>query len=176
MSILCEKRKKLPAKTGKEDGFAMLEVLVILMIITTLTATLYGVAGSSYQRTLSRVHEDEAYYAAIATVQLLAKEVLSDDIAEGSIAYELISETGMKKRTTNLVFQSEDEEKEIRIPVCIWSECDGERLLLAAEVTCYGIKKQVTLQLEKKEPKKETETETEIETEEPWVPVRYDVL
>ena len=165
MSILCEKWKKKTARSGKDDGFAMLEVLVILMIITTLTATLYGAAGSSYRRTLSRVHEDEAYYAATAAVQLLAKEILSNDIDEETIAYELSSGTGMKRKMTNLVFQPEDEGEEIRIPVCVWSECDGERLLLAAEVTCYGIKKQVTLQLKKKET----------ETEERWVPVRYGV-
>ena len=169
MSILCEKWKNIREPLEKTDGFALLEVLVILMIVTILTAALYGIAGSSYRRIISKVHEDEAYYTAAATIQLLAKDIIAGDIDEGSIAYELISGTGMKKRMTNLVFRSEDEGEEILLPVCVWSKCDGERLLLAVEVTCYGIKKQVTLQLKKKE------TKDSEEVKERWVPVRYGV-
>ena len=79
----------------REDGFVMLEVMAILMIVLLLVSTLYGIAGMRYRRALAKIQEEEAYYTAIAAVRMMAKEVVEEDADERSISCMLTKGSGI---------------------------------------------------------------------------------
>ena len=115
------------------DGFVMLEVMTVMMIVLLLVSTLYGIAGMKHRRALVKMQEEEAYYAAIAAVRMMAKEVIEEEPEEGTASYMLTKGSGMHKKTASIEFATESEGELIRIPVTVWSERQGEELILGAE-------------------------------------------
>lgn len=169
-------------------GFAMLEVVVVMMIFMILASSLYALAGMKHRRVVSEVREEEAYYAAVSAVRMMAQEVVNRAFEDGTAADALTRGDGMEKRWTKIRFVPEDSEKpdrEIEIPVCIWSERDGDELLLGAEARTGGQTKTVTMRLVRKaEPVDLAEEELLVKASasEPvdvtvsrWIPVSYGV-
>ncbi len=152
-------------KKTDQKGFAMVEVLIVMMVFAILTSSLYGFSSMEHRRVLANVSESEACYAAVSAVRLMAREVTATDAEEGNAAYILSHEDGMGKWKTNIVFEPETGDKEVQLPVTIWSKRDGDTLTLAAEVTRGGQTSQVKLRLVRKEI---------TETERRWIPVSYE--
>lgn len=171
-------------------GSAMLEVVVVMMIFMILASSLYTIAGMKHKKAVAEVSEDEAYYAAVTAVRMMAQEVIHGESDNGTAAYVLTRGDGLEKRWTKIRFIPEDREKverEIEISVCIWSERNGDELLLGAEADAGGHTKSVTMRLEKKaEPAAvmaDDESMVTASASEPaeaiidrWIPVSYGVL
>lgn len=165
------------------DGFVMLEVMTVMMIVLLLVSTLYGIAGMKHRRALVKMQEEEAYYAAIAAVRMMAKEVIEEEPEEGTASYMLTKGSGMHKKTASIEFATESEGELIRIPVTVWSERQGEELILGAESGKEPVSRTVTLRLVKEiEVLDLPEENTWIEatasnsvnrTVSRWVPVSY---
>ena len=64
------------------SGFAMVEAMVVVMMFTLLASTLYGIAGMRHKMAIRRIQEDEAYYAAVSAVRLMAAELAEDGLEE----------------------------------------------------------------------------------------------
>ena len=146
----------------REDGFVMLEVMAILMIVLLLVSTLYGIAGMRHRRALAKIQGEEAYYASIAAVRMMAKEVVEEGGEEGTVSYMLTKGNGMRKKAVSIEFESDAGEEIIEIPVTVWSERNGEELILGAESGTGTASRIVTMRL-----KREVEI-LEIPAEEPW--------
>ena len=157
-----------------QRGFVMLEVLIVIMTVLLLTSAGYLLIGMEHRRVQSRIKEDEAYYAALAAVRMMAQEVLNGDDEEGTIAHELISGSGMKKRTSMMTFESDEIENIIQIPVTVWTEHTGDELLLAAEAGSGANARTMTLLLKYiyKEDGYE-DADSEVEHNKQWVLVSY---
>ena len=148
-----------------QKGFAMIEVLIIMMVFAILASSLYGYSGIKHRKVLAKVCEDEAHYAAVSAVRLMEREILSTNAEEGNAAYVLSYGDGMRKKRTYIAFESETGEKEVQLPVTIWSERDGDTLVLEAEATQEKQTSLVKLHLIQKQI---------TETESCWVPVSYE--
>lgn len=122
-------------------GFAMVEAMVVVMMFALLASTLYGIAGMRHKMAIRRIQEDEAYYAAVSAVRLMAAE-----LAEGGAEEEFCD--GMEPFYTEITFVPDDiETDEVSIPVEIWADRSGDELLLTAKVKYGSIEKQATLLL-----------------------------
>ena len=169
----------------REDGFVMLEVMAILMIVLLLVSTLYGIAGMRYRRALAKIQEEEAYYTAIAAVRMMAKEVVEEDADEGSISCMLTKGSGMRKKNTFIEFESDIDGEIVEIPVTVWSERNGEELILGAESGTGTASRTIRMQLKKEVEIQELPSEnpwTEATPSNPviqtiirWVPVSYQI-
>ena len=162
-------------KKQENRGFAMLEVMVIMMLVMMMISVIYMLTGMEYRQVYGRVQEEEAYYAAVSAVRMMEQAVLSGECEEGSAADVLIEGDGMSRMRTKLVF---DDENLVEIPVTIWSERDGEELLLAAEATCGKKTKVVTLRLVKSARWSEeiaTASNGSRGETEKWIPAAYEV-
>ena len=126
-------------KIGK-DGFAMVEVLVLIMIFLIFLMSLFSMAGFRNKAAVLKVRQAEAKYAASAAVELMAEDVISGNS-------EL--EDGMRKRETRISFESDDGNDAVSVPVTIWVERDGDRLILYAEAERGGQKETAEIVLYK---------------------------
>lgn len=171
-------------KLKNEHGFVLLEVMTVMMIILLLTSALYGIVGMEHRRSIRKVREEEAYYAAMAAVRMMGKEVAKGEAEEGA-ASDVLTE-GMGKRTAFLVFDSETGGEKTELPVTVWSERDGENLILAAEAGEANGTTIVTLRLLKEVDVLELPMEhqwIEATPSEPvkeevirWIPIRYETI
>ena len=168
-----------------EDGFVMLEVLAVLMIVLLLISTLYGTVGMGYRRTLAKIDGEEAYYAALTAVRLMAREVVKTEAEEGTASCALTQGSGMNKKTTVIEFESDEDGETIEVPVIVWSDCKGDELILGAESGTGAASRTVTMRLKKEVEVLELSGEDqEIEatasnpvkvTVSRWVPVSYGI-
>lgn len=162
-------------------GFVMVEAMVIVMLFTLLASALYGLAGMKHRMAIHRMQEDEAYYAAVSAVRLMAAE-LADGENEEQIS------NGFEPFHTVITFEPDDFETEvISVPVEIWAERNGDELLLEAKAKCESVEKQVMLILyleemeieitEKPEAAVETATSSNpsFEYKSRWIPIYYQV-
>lgn len=132
----------MPVKKNLDHhGFAMVEAMVVVMIFMILASTLYGISGIKHQMTIRRVQEDEAYYAALTAVRLMAEEINNGQCGD------MIS-NGMESFETEISFIPDDADKEaVSVPVEICTERSGEDLLLTAKARDGKKEKRVTLLL-----------------------------
>ena len=129
----------------RDDGFVMIQVLALIMIILLFLTSLFSTSGFRHRLALLRIQKEEARYAAEAALQLMEKE-----IANGNTEW---IETGLKRTETILEFESEDGEIQVAIPIMIWANYEDEELCLFAEVEVGSKKERVQAVLEI--PKKE---------------------
>lgn len=82
----------------RKKGFAMLEVMIIIMVFMVLAASLLATAGAVNRRAVKRATNNEAYYAALAAVKMMAGEVMNTDNNQAnSAAYLLTSGSGLER-------------------------------------------------------------------------------
>ena len=165
-------------------GSAMLEVLVIGMAVMILTSVMYLYAGIEYRYALGKAEKEEAYYAAMSAVRLMEREVTEGEYAEGTAAYALTKGSGLKKYETELVFEADHTEGEVKIPVTVWSEVAGNELYLAAEAGVGDKRTVVKLRMLKTEENIDAIVENESVTATDsnaapaanvrWTPVAYE--
>lgn len=161
-------------KSGNNKGFVMLEVMVVLMIVLLLVSILFASAGVRSRRARKNAAEEEAYYAAVAALKLMAGEVMEGDFESGTPA-SIISR-GMAKRKTNIVFEPEDGSAEVEIPVTVWSVRDETGLILYAECTVDGQKKVVSFSFERQSIAVAAEVATASSASQTvWIPVGYEL-
>lgn len=129
----------------RDDGFAMLQVLALIMMILLFLTSLFSTSGFRHRSALLRIQKEEARYAAEAALQLMENEINNGNT-------EWI-ENGLKRTETILEFESEDGEIKIDIPITIWANYEDEELCLFAEVEVGSKKERVQAVLDV--PKKE---------------------
>ena len=170
-------------KNLDNHGFAMVEAMVVVMIFLLLASTLYGLAGMKHRMAIWRVQEDEAYYAAVSAVRLMAEELEDKE-------YKAKISNGIEPFGTEITFVPDDPDIEaVSVPVEVWVERSGNELLLGAKAEYGTREKKVTLLLRLAESEIEVveDAENVIETETAtvsnayseyvyeWVPVHYQV-
>ena len=124
----------------KDDGFVMIQVLILIMMILLFLTSLFSTSGFRHRAALLRIRKEEARYAAEAALQLMENE-----IANGNIEW---IETGLERTETILKFESGDGEVQIDVPVTIWADYEDEELYLFAEVEVGAKKERVQSVLE----------------------------
>ena len=124
----------------RDDGFVMMQVLVLIMIILLFLTSLFSTAGFRHRAALLRIRKEEARYAAEAALQLMENE-----IANGNTEW---IENGLKRTETILKFESEDGEVQMDVPITIWADYEDEELYLFAEVEVGAKKERVQSVLE----------------------------
>ena len=129
----------------RDDGFAMLQVLALIMMILLFLTSLFSTSGFRHRSALLRIQKEEARYAAEAALQLMENEINNGNT-------ECIK-NGLKRTETTLKYESEDGEIKIDIPITIWANYEDEELCLFAEVEVGSKKERVQTVLEI--PKKE---------------------
>jgi len=112
-------------KIRGNDGFVMIEVLVLIMIILLFLTSLFSSLGFRHKMALMRIQKEEARCAAEAALQLMEGE-----IANGNTEW---LENGLEKTDTILEFESEDGEVRVKIPITVWLEQKEEEMWLYAE-------------------------------------------
>lgn len=129
---------------SRKKGFAMLEVMIIIMVFMVLAASLFASAGAIHSRAVKRTNNNEAYYAALAAVKLMAGEVMNDE--NGVAAVTLTS--GLDE-TETVISITTKEGTSRSIPVKIFSKAVGNRYLtLTAKAEVGGQTENVSLTLQ----------------------------
>ena len=59
----------------RDEGFAMVQVLILIMIILMFLTSLFSYAGFRHRAALMRIQTEEAKYAAKAAVKLMETEI-----------------------------------------------------------------------------------------------------
>ena len=124
-------------KNDREKGFVMLEVMVLIMIFLILSSSLLTTAVSGHKRAVASVRKEEAYCAALSAVRLMASEMMEHGEETGTVSERLLSGRGMKKRETVLSF-ADDGACEVSVPITLWSERNGNELILYAKAELGG--------------------------------------
>ena len=124
----------------RDDGFAMLQVLVLIMMILLFLTSLFSTSGFRHRAALLRIQKEEARCTAEAALQLMENE-----IANGNTEW---SEGGLERTETILKFESEDGEVQMDVPITIWADYEDEELYLFAEVEVGAKKERVQSVLE----------------------------
>ncbi len=129
----------------RNDGFAMIHVLVLIMVILLFLTSVFSSSSFRYKTALMRIQKEEARCAAETALKLVETE-----IASGNVEWV---ENGFKKKKTTLEFESEDGEIKVSVPVVIWADYEDDELYLFAEVEIGSKKEKVhsVLELPKKE-------------------------
>ena len=135
-------------KNGRK-GFAMLEVLVMTMVFLVIAASLFASAAAVHRRAVERASKDEAYYAAVTAVRLMAGELMENSYRAGSAAAELMTAGGMDPVRTALSVTPDGGEV-VEIPVTVSSVIGsgGRFITLTAEAEAGGQKEQVSMTLQ----------------------------
>lgn len=147
------------------DGFAMLEAMAAVMIFMVIGSVLCSAALAMERQAIRRVERNEAYDAALAAVRIMAGEVVDGSL--DSAAGILISEGGMEKTETELVVTPKDGSEPFSVLVTVWSEWDGETLILYGESAVGGQSAAVSLTM-----RRQRMTDSDAGTN-GWVLVRY---
>lgn len=129
----------------RDDGFVMIQVLALIMMILLFLTSLFSTSVFRHRTALLRIQKEEARHAAEAALQLMENEIVN-----GNTDW---IEAGLKRTETILKFESEDGDVQIDVPITIWAKCEDEDLYLFAEVE-VGSKKEIVqavLELPKKE-------------------------
>lgn len=124
----------------KDDGFVMMQVLALIMMILLFLTSLFSTSGFRHRAALLRIRKEEARYAAEAALQLMENE-----IANGNTEW---IEGGLERTETILKFESEDGEVQMDVPITIWADYEDEELYLFAEVEVGAKKERVQSVLE----------------------------
>lgn len=133
---------------NRKKGFAMLEVMIIIMVFMVLAASLFASAGAINRRAVSRAANNEAYYAALAAVKLMAGEVMNNE--HGPAAVALTGSPGLSESETSISITTEDGETR-NVPVKISSKTVGSSyLMLTAKATVNGQTENVSMTLQKR--------------------------
>lgn len=118
----------------RDEGFAMVQVLILIMIILTFLTSLFSSAGFRHRTALMRIQTKEAKYAAKAAIKLMETE-----IENGNTEWFI---NGLEKTKTQLEFESEDGNTVVEIPVSIWIDLGENGVYLFAEAG-VGAQKEV---------------------------------
>lgn len=155
------------------NGFVMLEVMAVIAILMAAAASMLVSASAMNRRAVRKIEKSEAYDAAVTAVQLMADAVMNGG-EDGQFSSEAPAlENGLEKRETRLVAEPKDGSEAVAVPVVIWTERNGNMLILYAESAVGGQKEAVSLTLEarEEEPIAATPSSASYGT---WMPVRYD--
>ena len=133
MAVIIEETER-KMRMRRDEGFAMVQVLILIMIILMFLTSLFSYAGFRHRAALMRIQTEEAKYAAKAAVNLMEIEI------ENGNTEWLIH--GLEKTETLLEFKSEDGNTEVEIPVSIWIELEENEVYLFAEAG-VGAQKEV---------------------------------
>ena len=122
------------------QGFALMEVLVLIMFVLIFLTSSFGAARFRHQSALQKLQKEEAVCAAEAALKLMEAEILS-----GTCDF---AEHGIKRTKTVLEFEPENGGEYVRIPVSVWAKREEEDLILYAEAEVGNRMEEVTLVLE----------------------------
>lgn len=126
----------------------MLEVMIIIMVFMVLAASLFASAGAINRRAVSRAANNEAYYAALAAVKLMAGEVMNNE--HGTAAVALTGSPGLSESETSISITTKEGETR-NVPVKISSKTVGSSyLMLTAKATVNGQTENVSMTLQKR--------------------------
>lgn len=141
---------------NRKKGFAMLEVMIIIMVFMVLAASLFASAGAINRRAVSRAANNEAYYAALAAVKLMAGEVMNHNNEVGSAANDLLN--NLPKTDSEIDFSRTGDDGypiDRNVPVTVSSALKtikGIRYLtLTAEATVGGQTENVSITLQERQ-------------------------
>lgn len=133
---------------SRKKGFAMLEVMIIIMVFMVLAASLFASAGAIHTRAVKRTNNNEAYYAALAAVKLMAGEVMNHE--NGTAAVALTGSPGLSESETSISMTTEEGETR-NVPVKISSKTVGSSYLtITAKATVNGQTENVSMTLQKR--------------------------
>ena len=138
--------KKL--QKDSNGGSVLVGVMMAMTVCLILLSSLLSVSRMEYRRALAGVQKREGYYASLAAVRLAAAGIISGEWEETE-----------KTVDTELMFQSADGDKEVRIPVQIWCRMDGDTMFLTARTDRDGKEDGISLTLRSEDGT--------------WIPVRY---
>ncbi len=119
------RRNEAGKKIKGTEGFALMEVLVLILVILIFLTSLFSSARFRHQVEVLRVEKMEASYEARAAVELMVNEILSG----GTCSLE----DGLERTKTELVFEPMDGSDIIRRPVWVWTERREDELFVYAE-------------------------------------------
>ena len=162
---------------NKKAGFAMLEVLLFVMLFMIMASFLFASVSSLNRHIRKEAESGSSRDAAVAAVRIMAGEVM-----KGSANGLKIAE-GMKLVETEICAVPEDGSGYVKMPVWIWSERDGSRLILYGKSVSDGHSQILSLTMEHRgaeeeksrtgKEKDKTATSSGAEPKE-WRLVRYD--
>lgn len=132
--------------TYRKKGFIMLEVIILIMVFLTLSASLLTTTASGHRRAVASVRKEESYCAALSAVRLMANEVMEHGEETGTISERMLSGRGMKKKETVLSFV-DDGVCKVSVPVILWSERNGNELILYAKAELGGYSEIVSVMM-----------------------------
>lgn len=157
-------------KGNRRSGFAMLEVMIVITIFMAVSASLFASASAMHKRSVNNAAKEEADDIAAAALRLMAEEAANGNEAEDSAAGLLIS--GMSPRETELVAAPKDGNEAVSFPVTVWSERDGDNLILYARAVRNGQKRTISLVLTRQEEERLATPSSAGDGK--WRPVKYE--
>ncbi len=122
------------------DGFALIEVMVLIMIILIFLTSLFGSARFHHHAALMRLQKEAAVCAAKTALELMETEARSEECR--------FAEHGLKKTKTVLEFESENGESVVKIPVVVWAKRNKDELVLYAEAEVGNRKEELSVVLD----------------------------
>lgn len=146
-------------RNEKEKGYIMFEVMILIMIFLMVSSALLASASSDHRRAVESVRKEEAYCAALSAVRVMAEEVMENEGESGTLSEIFLSGRGMKKKTTEIVFES-DERTEVSIPVTVWTRKDGDEVIIYAKAAIGEYSETVSVTMKYSDM---------------WIPVMYGI-
>lgn len=132
-------------KGSGRRGSAMLEAMAAIAVLMAVAASVLASVSAVNRREIRKIEKYEAYDAALAAVRLMADEVMNGR------ENVLQMESGMAARETRIVVTPKNGGEPFSVPVTVWTERDGRRLVLYAESVVDGQREAVSLVLEAEE-------------------------
>lgn len=128
-------------KHGRKGGFALLEVMILIMVFLIILVSLFSAAGFKNRSAILRLKRTEAQYAAEAAVDLIAGELLRG---------ETFPADGTEKAKTEITFEPDDGSGIVSVPITIWTEAADKELTVYAEAEIAGQKATASMRFEKR--------------------------
>lgn len=163
-------------KGSGRRGFAMLEAMAAIAVLMAVAASVLASVSAVNRREIRKIEKYEAQDAALAVVRLMADEVMNGretmdgrEAMHGRKAEDLaenvqLMEDGMEARETRIVITPKNGDAPFSVPVTVWTEREGCRLILYAESVVDGQREAVSLVLEAEEALESPETPEDQET------------
>lgn len=113
----------------KNGGFIMVEVMMTLVIVMSLTLPLLSAAKMEHQRNIEKIRKREMYYTGLSAIRLMAMGIAND---------EYVYDEGLQE--LNLVFESGEERVEVPVQVQIRKE--GDKIIVLAQGISLTLKQE----------------------------------
>lgn len=135
-------------KKNGNDGFAMVEVLMTVMLLMVIGTLLFSSASRRYARAERNAAKTEARLAAETAVQVLAEKILREEAPD--IVEKLVSERGLP-RTDGVIWADNGDEASEKIEATVTSfwNTDGSGLVLQAECVVRDQKESASIVLKR---------------------------